>query len=57
MNAKRKNALKAAAVAAGLIAVLLPTGCSEMTGGSAPGNPAEPAPGSPHTVVAPPTVD
>ncbi len=55
MNAKRKNALKAAAVAAGLIAVLLPTGCSAMTAAPSPVEAAQPAPGS--TVVAPPTVD
>ena len=44
--------LKAAALVAGLIAVLLPTGCGHSTQTGAP-----PAPGSPETVVAPPTVN
>jgi hypothetical protein len=59
MNAKSKNTLKAAAMAAGLVAVLLPTGCSSMTGGGGAGTQPEgqQAPGSPDTVVAPPTVD
>ncbi len=49
MNAKSKKTLKAAALAAGLVALLLPTGCmaqpvqKEMA----------PPPGSAHTVVVP----
>ncbi len=54
MNAKSsKKTLKAAAVAAGLVAVLLPTGCAEQ----ATQQPTGQAPGSPDTVVVPPTVD
>jgi hypothetical protein len=58
MNPNSKKTLKAAAIAAGLVAVLLPTGCSCMSGG-APGQAdvALPAPASTHTVVAPHTVD
>jgi hypothetical protein len=52
MNAKSKKTLKAAALAAGLVAVLLPTGCASM----APAPDAQP-PAAPDTVVAPPTVD
>jgi len=55
MNAKSKKILKVAAAAAGLSAVLLPTGCS--LGTPADGQGAMPAPGSPAAVVAPPTVD
>jgi hypothetical protein len=58
MNAKStKTTLKAAAVAAGLIAVLLPTGCSAMTGGAGGvhARVAQPAPASVDRVVAPPT--
>jgi hypothetical protein len=36
MNAKSKKTLKAAAMAAGLIAVLLPTGCTAEIGGGGP---------------------
>jgi hypothetical protein len=61
MNAKNaKTTLKVAAVAAGLVAVLLPTGCSSMTGGAGHGGGGfhgQPAPGSAGTVVAPHTVD
>lgn len=53
MNDKTKNALKAGAVAAGLVAVLLPTGCSSQQ--PQPG--VQRAPGSTDTVVVPPTVD
>ena len=56
MNAKGKKTLKAAALGAGLVAMLLPTGCSSMASGPT-GPQGQPAPGSPHTVVAPPTVD
>ncbi len=53
MNAKSsKKTLKAAAVAAGFVAVLLPTGCAEQAS-----QPTEQATGSPDTVLAPPTVD
>ncbi len=57
MNAKSKKTLKAAALAAGLIAVLLPTGCASTQPELGVTNPAaaQPAPGS--AVVAPPTVD
>ena len=52
MNAKSKKTLKAAALAAGLIAVLLPMGCQESS---------QPAPidaqGSPDTLLVPPTID
>jgi hypothetical protein len=65
MNAKSKKTLKAAAVAAGLVAVLLlPTGCFSIANGGVGGGGGEPpppagqqAPGSADTVVAPPTVD
>lgn len=58
MNAKSKKTLKAAAVAAGLVAVLLPTGCSSMMsggggGGHGGGFHGQPAPGLAGTVVAP----
>lgn len=55
MDAKSsKRTLKAAALAAGLIAVLLPTGCSTTPDGTIV---YQQALGSPDTVVAPPTVD
>jgi hypothetical protein len=55
MNAKSKKTLKAAAMGAGLVAVLLPTGCGNSTG---PGPiPAAQPPAAPDTVVAPPAVD
>jgi hypothetical protein len=61
MNAKSKRTLKAAALGAGLIAVLLlPTGCTTTTGfgsGIDVGVNLMPAPGAAHTVVAPPTAD
>jgi hypothetical protein len=51
MNANSKKTLKGAAMAAGLVAVLLPTGCaSEMK------QPALAPPPAPDTVVVPPTV-
>jgi hypothetical protein len=53
MNAKSKKTLKAAALAAGLVAVLLPTGCAEESSQSG----MERAPGTPDTVVAPPTAE
>ncbi len=53
MNAKSKKTLKAAALGAGLIAVLIPMGCSSDTQPAS----GQPAPGSPDTVVVPPTVD
>jgi hypothetical protein len=49
MNAKSKKTLKAAALTAGLVAVLLPTGCASDTQRAA----FPQAPGSPDTVVAP----
>jgi hypothetical protein len=51
MNAKSKKTLKAAAMAAGLIAVLLPTGCAAEIGGG--GAPVKAALGSADSVVAP----
>jgi hypothetical protein len=60
MNTKSKKTLKAAAVAAGLVAVLLPTGCfSTANGGVGGGGSPEgqQAPGSADTVVSAPTVD
>jgi hypothetical protein len=51
MNAKSKKTLKAAALAAGLVAVLLPTGCASQT--PVPILPAG-ALGAAHSVVAPP---
>ncbi|WP_170874521.1 hypothetical protein [Mycobacterium sp. IS-1264] len=55
MNAKSKRTLKSAALAGGLVAVLLPTGCASE---SQPAPiPAQPAPGAPTSVVAPATVD
>ncbi len=55
MNAKSKKTLKAAALAAGLVAVLLPTGCSPAP--PPPAIPAAQAPGSASTVVAPHTAE
>jgi hypothetical protein len=52
MNAKSKKTLKAAAMAAGLIALLLPMGCGAETGGGTVGR--APAQGSHDSVVAPP---
>jgi hypothetical protein len=52
MNDKTKNALKAGAIAAGLIAVLLPTGCSSAPAPVVPAG-AQPAPNSGITVVLP----
>jgi hypothetical protein len=60
MHARSKRSLKAAAVAAGLVGVLLPTGCSTTTGsgsGIDVGVNLMPAPGAAHTSVAPPTVN
>ena len=54
MNAKSKTTLKAAALGAGLIAVLIPMGCASDTQGTTVRRTAQ---GSPDTVVAPPTVD
>jgi predicted phage tail protein len=54
MNAKSKKTLKTAVVVAGLVAVLLPTGCSSMAGGVTAKLAAQ---GSPDSVVAPHTVD
>lgn len=53
MDTKSKNTLKAAALGAGLVAVLLPTGCASSCGpgGACHGSP--PSPGSANTVVAP----
>jgi hypothetical protein len=56
MNAQSKKTLKAAAMAAGLIAVLLPTGCAAEigTGGGGGGfHGAFPAPGPADSVVTP----
>jgi hypothetical protein len=54
MSAKiNKKTMKAAALAAGLVAVLLPMGCGQATQGRT----LEHAPGTPDTVVAPPVVD
>ncbi len=52
MNVTSKNTLKAAAVAAGLVAVLLPTGCASQTPATL-GAAAQPGPAD--TVVVPPT--
>jgi hypothetical protein len=60
MNAKSKKTVKAAAVAAGLVAVLLlPTGCYAygVSGVGGPPPDGQRAPASADTVVAPPTVD
>jgi hypothetical protein len=60
MNANSKKTVKAAAVAVGLVAVLLlPTGCYAYgVSGIGGGEPAgQQAPASADTVVAPPTVD
>jgi len=56
MDAKsNKKSLKAAAVAAGLVGVLLPTGCAVMVPASGPPvNAGEPAPGSADVVVVAP---
>jgi hypothetical protein len=54
MNAKSTNrTLKAAALAAGLVALLLPMGCSSMAGGGHGGAHPAMAPGSAGAVVAP----
>ncbi|WP_139333463.1 hypothetical protein [Mycobacterium sp. SP-6446] len=56
MNNTRKT-LKIATMSAGLVAVLLPTGCSTTTGsgnGIDVGVNLMPAPGATHTVDAPP---
>ncbi|MGZ4513818.1 MAG: hypothetical protein ACXVX5_03695 [Mycobacterium sp.] len=49
MNAKSKKTLTVAAAAAGLVAVLLPTGCASENPAPAPGA----QPGSPDTVLTP----
>jgi hypothetical protein len=58
MNAKiNKETLKSGAVAAGLVAVLLPTGCMQGSSGGTTGTAAvapPPSPGSASTVVTPP---
>lgn len=51
MNTKSKKTLKGAALAAGLVAVMLPTGCASQPPPVPTG--AQP-PAAPHTVVAPP---
>jgi hypothetical protein len=53
MNAKSKKTLKAAAMAAGLIAVLLPTGCAAEIGHGGGAVPPNAASGSADSVVAP----
>jgi hypothetical protein len=50
MNANSKKTLKGAALAAGLVAVMLPTGCASEQ----PAAQAAQPPAAPHTVVAPP---
>jgi hypothetical protein len=60
MNVKSaKRTLKVAGLVAGLVAVLLPTGCTAANGGGGGchGGGAQPARGAAHTVVAPPTAD
>jgi hypothetical protein len=60
MNAKSKKTLKAAAMVAGFVAVLLPTGCSSDRGGGGfhgGGALGPPAPGSADTAVTPPSLD
>jgi uncharacterized membrane protein YraQ (UPF0718 family) len=57
MNAQSKRTVKtAAAVAAGLVAVLLPTGCCGAAPSAIPFS-SMGAPGSSSTVVAPPTAE